>query len=96
MAGKLQHGRGKHPARSKKAKAKQRTAVMASSGQSVVARMPEPAVLSHVSAPPASRRILPTTSRAPRYPYITAELKRIGIVAGIILAILVVLALVLS
>ena len=94
MADKSQHGRG-HPARSKKAKAKQRSAVMPS-GQGVVAQMPKQAVSPSISAPPASKRILPTASRTTRYPYITAELKRIGIVAGIILAILVVLALVLS
>ena len=94
MADKSQHGRG-HAARSKKAKAKQRSAVM-SSGQPPVAQMPKPAVSPPVTAPPASKRVLPTTARAIQYPYITTELKRIGIVAGIILAILVVLALVLS
>jgi len=94
MAGKSQHGRG-HSAQSKKAKAKQRSAVM-SSGQPVVVQIPKPAVSPSVSAPPTSKRILPAASRTTRYPYITAELKRIGIVAGIILAILVVLALVLS
>ena len=94
MAGKSQHRRG-HSAQSKKAKAKQRSAVM-SSGQQVVVQMPRPAVSPPVSAPPASKRIRPAISKTARYPYITAELKRIGIVAGIILAILVVLALVLA
>ncbi|MFC1955703.1 hypothetical protein ACFLWZ_04135 [Chloroflexota bacterium] len=94
MADKSQHGRG-HSPRSKKAKAKQRSAVMPP-GQPVVAQMPKPAVSPRVAAPPASNQILSTKSRTTRYPYITAELKRIGIVAGIILAILIVLALVLS
>ena len=94
MIGKSQHGRG-HSAQSKKAKAKQRSAVM-SSGQPVVVQIPRPAASPPVSAPPASKRTLPATSKTARYPYITTELKRIGIVAGIILVILVVLVLVLS
>ncbi len=94
MTGKSQHDRG-HTAQSKKAKAKQRSAVL-SSGQPVVVQIPKPAVSPPVSAPPVSKRIRPVTSKTARYPYITTELKRIGIVAGIILAILVVLFLVLS
>lgn len=43
-------------------------------------------------AMPTSRATLNTT----RYPYVGAELRRIGILAGITLAILIVLALVLS
>ena len=94
MTGKSQHDR-RHSAQSKKAKAKQRSAVM-SSGKTVFVQMPEPVVSPPVSAPPTSKRILPAISRTSRYPYITAELKGIGIVAGIILTILVVLVLVLS
>ena len=46
--------------------------------------------------PPASVPTPIATLTAARYPYIAFELRRIGILAGIILAILVVLALVLS
>jgi len=48
------------------------------------------------SAPLAS---VPARKKAPdtvRYPYVVAELRRIGVLAGIILVILIVLALVLS
>ncbi len=45
------------------------------------------------SAPPASTPIPKTTLKTARYPYVTAELRRIGILAGIMLVILIVLAL---
>ncbi|MFQ5997270.1 MAG: hypothetical protein ACE5KP_06585 [Dehalococcoidales bacterium] len=47
-------------------------------------------------ARPASTPIPKATSNIVRYPYVIAELKRIGILAGIILVILIVLALALS
>jgi len=49
-----------------------------------------------VTAPPASRPASKTALATPRYPYVTAELRSIGILSGIILAILIVLALVLG
>jgi len=49
-----------------------------------------------VSAPPASMPTPTATLAAARYPYIATELRRIGILSGIMLAILIVLALVLS
>ena len=45
------------------------------------------------SAPASSKPIPKVTSKTVRYPYVTAELRRIGILAGITLAILIVLAL---
>ncbi len=47
-------------------------------------------------APSASATAHPTKPTPIRYPYVTAELKRIGILSAIMLVILVVLALVLS
>ena len=63
-----------------------------------------PAVRQQVSAktpkmvtnvPPASTPAHGAATKIARYPYVFAEMKRIGILAGIILTILVVLALVL-
>jgi len=60
--------------------------------QQVVAQTRKPVA----SAPSVSAPTPRTTLTAARYPYITAELRRIGILAGIMLVILIVLALVLS
>ena len=94
MPGKSRHGKGKHPQHSKKSKAKQRHGATALQ-QHVVTDAPTPAAT--ISTPPSSRA--PASSaktRTVQYPYITTELRRIGILAGIILVILIVLALVLS
>jgi len=48
-----------------------------------------------VSTPPPSAPVKKTKAPAVKYPYVTAELRRIGVLAGATLAILVVLALVL-
>ena len=53
----------------------------------------KPASKPVASAPASSKPIPKVTSKTVRYPYVTAELRRIGILAGIILAILIVLAL---
>jgi len=53
----------------------------------------KPASKPVASAPPVSTPIQKAAPKTARYPYVTAELRRIGILAGITLAILVVLAL---
>ena len=98
MPGKSRHGKAKY--HTKKSKAKQRSTALPSQQQAVV-MSPKPAVATRVSAPLEKVRTkektrTATVSGAVRYPYITAELKRIGMLAGIILVILIVLALVLS
>lgn len=88
MPGKSRRGRGKPSARSKK----RRGIVTRVIQQPVVSEAYEPAV----PAPPLPGA--PDSSGAPsglRYPYISTELRRIGILAGIMLAILIILALVL-
>jgi hypothetical protein len=93
MPGKSQRGKGRHAHQSKKSKAKQRQRAMASQ-QPIAADTPKPAVT--ISKPTSSgTSAAPVTSKVGRYPYITTELLRIGILAGIILVILIVLALVL-
>jgi hypothetical protein len=94
MPGKSRYGKGKHPHHSKKSKAKLRHSTMALQ-QPTAADTPQP--VATITSPPSSRA--PTSPAKPRiaqYPYITTELQRIGILAGIILVILIVLALVLS
>jgi len=94
MSGRPQHGKGKHTSQSKKGKALQRAAVMTSQ-QRVVSQIPEPAAPPRVTTPAV--KVPAAVSRAAqRYSYVKAELRRIGILAGIIITILVVLALVLS
>ena len=98
MPGKSHHGKRKLHPQSKKSKAKQRY-VATSAQQQMVAQAPKSPIPATVPATPASSASVPTPPPAPKavqYPYITAELRRIGILAGIILVILVVLALVLS
>ncbi|MFC2066677.1 hypothetical protein ACFLUO_06460 [Chloroflexota bacterium] len=95
MPGKSRNSRGKNYPNSKKGKAKQRSAA-GIVPQQVVAETPKAAAPPGVSA--ASVRVPLSKAKASvaKYPYITAELKRIGILAGIILVILIVLALILS
>ena len=92
MPGKSRHGKGKHHQHSKKIRARHHVPMVS---QPAVAGTPQPAAT--ISAPPPSRA--PTAATIPRaiqHPYITAELRNIGILTGIILVILIVLALVLS
>ena len=96
MLGRTRRSKGKHSLQSKKSKAKQRTAAIASQ-QQVVAQIQKPAAPTSVTASSIKVPVSTPTSRiVRRYPYITAELRRIGILAGIIIIILIVLALVLS
>jgi hypothetical protein len=93
MPGKSRHSKGKHPHHSKKSRARQRYGVMPVTPPA--AETPRPAAT--VTMPSAPSKPTPAAkSRIAEYPYITTELRRIGILAGIILVILIVLALVLS
>ena len=94
MPGKSRHSKGKHPHHSKRSRAKQRHGGMAFQ-QHVSADIPKPAATASMPSSP-STLTSPAKSRTAQYPYITTELRRIGILAGIILVILIVLALVLS
>ena len=74
-----------------KKKKKRQPAVAAPAALPVTALKDAPAVLAPVSSAPVTKAKV----RAVKYPYVTAELQRIGIFAGAIVVILVVLALVL-
>ena len=89
MPGKSRHGRGKRSFQSKKGESRRSPPTIAAQ-QQPVSQAYKP-VAPSVSAPTP----MPAQT-ATQYPYIPTELRTIGILAGIILAILVVLALVLS
>jgi len=82
--------RGRQPPQSKKRKRRQFSPVTPSQPQAV-AQTYEPTAPSTVASSPIKEPIQVVA----RYPYIAGELRRIGILAGIILTALVVLALVL-
>ncbi len=69
----------------------ERQQVLSTVGETPAATSPVKAVTPPTAAP-AHRK----TVAGLRYPYVAAELRRIGLLAGIILAVLIVLALVLS
>ena len=94
MPGKARRGRGKYSSRSKKRKGKQASAVTVAQ-QKVAAPVHEPAVPTEFSSPAASVPTPTAKSISVRYPYIVTELRNIGILAGIMVVILVVIALVL-
>ena len=80
---------------SKRKKIRQRTLTPAAQ-QPAVAQTHKPTTPSGLSAPSVSAPTPKATLITRRYPYVAAELRRIGILAGIMLGILIVLALVLS
>ena len=93
MPDKSRHVKGKHPHHSKKSKA-----MMRQSGtplpQQASAVAPKPA--ESVKAPSVPKAGATSEAVTPlRYPYVTGELKRIGILAGIIIVVLIVLSIVL-
>ena len=95
MPGKSRHGRRKRSFQGKKKKGRR-------SPPGIVAQQQADIQIDKPVAPP---KVVTPSARAPtptpaltavRYPYILTELRRIGILAGIMLVILVVLVLVLS
>jgi hypothetical protein len=98
MPGKSRRGKGKHPHYSKKSKIRQRQVgaglpqpTGAGLPQQAAASVPQPAA--PVSARPVSKAA--ATTATIQYP-IVSELKRIGILTGIIIIILVILYIVLT
>jgi hypothetical protein len=93
MSGKSRHSKRKHSTLSKRVKQRQHS--LATTAQQSVT------VPASMLATPANktepRKSIPTLSGTPanQYAYVAAELKKIGILTGIILVILIVLALIL-
>ena len=95
MPGKSGQRRGKYSSRGKKRKGKWGSSAVVAQ-QPAVAPAHEPAALPEVTAPVASEPTPVAKPALARYPYIITELRRIGILAGIMVVVLVVLALVLA
>ncbi|MFC1904692.1 hypothetical protein ACFLXT_02895 [Chloroflexota bacterium] len=93
MPSKSRHGKSKQ-ATGKKKKGKQHFPTMAVQPLAV-AQVQEPVARPQVPVSSVNVPTLKTKPVAVRYPYIAVELRTIGILAGIILVILVILALVL-
>ena len=95
MSSKSRHGKRKY-AQSKKRRKERQVVPAVSVQQPIVSQVSETAAPHEVSIPSASIPGKTVTPIATRYPYIVTELRRIGILAGIILVILVILAAVFS
>jgi hypothetical protein len=93
MPDKARRDRKKRP-QIKKSKAMQRST--GASAHTPVAAQSRPAEQTGVTAPRTGALRASATPTVGRYPYITTELRRIGILGGIMLGILIVLALFLS
>ncbi len=95
MSGKARRGKGNHSFQSKRKKGKRHFSAIAAQ-QQVAAQTGKLVTPPKLSTPSVSAPTPRTTLTTARYPYIIAELRRIGILAGIMMVILIVLALVLS
>ena len=93
MPGKSQHRRGKHSARSRKGKIRQGLPGIVVQQQ---ARSQKYESVSPVPTPSAKVLMPRSVLTSIRYPYIATELRRIAILAGIMLAVLVALYLIIS
>ncbi len=92
MPSKSQRGRSKRSSQNKKRKGNLARAAQ----QQPISQTSKPVSRPDVAAPSVSVPTFTTTPSAARKPYITTELRTIGILGGVILVILVVLVLVLS
>ena len=90
MPSKSRHNRGKQSFQGKKRKGKRIPAVTVTQEQAASPTEP-PVTPARRVAPPLSAPT-PTPPPAASHPHVAAELRRIGILAGIMLAVLVVLA----
>ena len=93
MPGKSRRSHSKHPSQRKKSRVSPATIAVQ---QPAAASTPGPVAASKVAAPATSASTPIRKPIAIRYPFVTVELRRIGILAGIMLVVLVVLAIILS
>ncbi len=94
MPGKPRHGKSRQQL-SKKRKERQRSGLTAAQ-QAAPVQTAGPAAGAARQVPRANMPKAATASAIPQYPYVGAELVRIGIITGLIIAILFVLAMVSS
>ncbi len=95
MPGKSRHGGRKHSFQDKKKKGRRSPAGVVAQRQADI-QIDKPVAPPRVATPSTSAPAPTPRLTAVRHPYILTELRRIGILAGIMLVILVVLVLVLS
>ena len=95
MAGKAKRKRRKHHPQTKKGKIRQRLSA-AGTQQPAAMETSESVSPQAVAAPPSGVPAPVARPKLPHYPYIATELRTIGVLAGAILIILIVLSLVLS
>ena len=88
MSGKSQHSKGKRSSQKKKGG---QGSLAAAAQRQAVAQAYKPVSQPEVSASSANVSASRVTPAVARHPYIASELRRIGVLAGIMLAILVVL-----
>ena len=91
MSSKSRRKRGKHSFQDKKRKERLTPAPM-SAGAPVAAESRAPEAPPPASAPPVSAPAPKTEPAASGYPYVAGELRRIGIIAAIMLAVLITLS----
>jgi hypothetical protein len=105
MPGKSRHGKGKHSQHSKKSKVLRRQGTPAAIPQATATtvEIPKQATSTAASPIPKAANLLPKAANMASaktavnpYPYITSELRRIAILAGIIIVILIILSIILS
>ena len=89
MPSKSRHPKGKHPHSSRKSKARQRQEALATQ-PAAIEKPVQPVEV--VAPPPSQPAAIPSKPSAQEYPYISRELRRIGILAAGIIIILIVLA----
>jgi hypothetical protein len=93
MPGKPRQKKSKHLHHSRKSKAIQRQATIGSIQTPI--NIPKPVV--PVTPPPSPKEeSIPAPAKAISYPYVTGELRRIGILAVIVLIILIILSVILT
>ncbi len=95
MPGKSRHDRRKHSFQGKKKKGRRSPPGVVARRQADI-QIDKPVAPPEVAAPSASAPTPMPVLTAVRHPYILTELRRIGILAGIMLVILIVLVLVLA
>ena len=95
MASKSRHKRGKQSFPSKKKRRKQAPIFTSAEEEVAIPTIMPTTPLPVTTHPVAATESKPTLATA-NYPFIASELKRIGIMAGIMLAVLIVLSRVLS
>ncbi len=93
MPGKPRQKKSKHLHHSRKSKAIQRRATVGSRQNPVETSRP---VVPIVPSPAPKAESIPVPSKTISYPYVSGELRRIGILTGIVLIILIILSVVLT